>query len=146
MIVVSEDMNKNATVWEAPVPNVLEPVLRHYIDEVRPFLMARYDERHARFWVKDRGRPFVQQDFGARVRSITKRLLDISVTPQFFRDGAATTLARESPADAKLIRPILGHLSFDVADQHYIQAQRIEAGRDYASVLETIKKDRTSCG
>jgi site-specific recombinase XerD len=140
VIAVSEDMSKNATFWEAPVPKALEPRLRHYIDEVRPFLLARWGEHHAHLWVKDRGRPFKPQDFGARVRDVTKKLLGISVTPHFFRDAAATTLARESPTDAKLIRSVLGHLSFDVAEQHYIQAQRIEAGRDYAAVLETITK------
>lgn len=143
MIIVSEDMNKNGTVWQARVPSTLLPSLGHYIDEVRPFLLAQRDLRHSRLWVNDRGRPYSGSHFGNRIRAITRNLTGVSVSPQLFRDSAATTLARESPIDARLIRPILGHLSFDTAERHYIQAKAVEAGRDYAALLNTMKKGKS---
>jgi integrase len=56
-----------------------------------------------------------------------------------FRDAAATSLARLSPQDAKLIRALLGHQSFGVAERHYIQANMIDAGRSYQAVVEQLK-------
>lgn len=72
---------------------------------------------------------------------VTKRLTGVRIPPHFFRDAAATSLARLSPQDARLIRALLGHSSFGVAERHYIRACTIEAGRNYASVLVSLKDE-----
>lgn len=63
------------------------------------------------------------------------------VPPQFFRDAAATTLARTSPEAARLTRGLLGHAGFRTAERHYNQARALEAGRDYADVLTQLKEN-----
>lgn len=141
-ILLSEAMNKNAQPWEAPLPSMLRPLFDIYIGEVRPWLMARREVHHACLWVNDRGGAFEPNYLSGRVRKITKRLTGVSIPVHFFRDAAATTLARQSPTDARLIRPLLGHLNFETADRHYIQAQGIAAGRDYAAALRNIKEGR----
>ena len=69
----------------------------------------------------------------------TRPTLGVSISPHLFRDAAATSLARLSPQDAQLIRALLGHQSFGIAERHYIQANMIEAGRTYQAVIEQLK-------
>lgn len=58
-------------------------------------------------------------------------------------NAAATSLARISPESARLIGPVLAHSGFRTAERHYIHAQTIEAGRDYAAVVQRLKKGRS---
>jgi integrase len=72
-----------------------------------------------------------------------RRLPHRSDATHLFRDAAATTLARILPESARLIRPVLAHSGFQTAERHYIHAQTIEAGRDYAAVVQRLKKGRS---
>ena len=60
----------------------------------------------------------------------------------YAEDAAATTLARISPESARLIGPVLAHSGSRTAERHYIHAQTIDAGRDYAAVVQRLKKGR----
>ena len=133
-------MTKTGVPWEATVPDVITPLLRRYIDEVRPFFLARGDAQHAYLWTDSKGRPLQPVYLAERIAEATRKILGVSVSPHLFRDAAATSLARLSPQDAKLIRPLLGHQSFGVAERHYIQASMIEAGRDYAAVIDRLRE------
>lgn len=132
---------KTGNPWEASVPDCVAPLLRQYIDTDRPWLMARFGTAHDRLWVGDRGQPYPEGHLGQRIRDITERLTGVQVTPQFFRDAAATTLARTSPDAARLTRGLLGHARFETATRHYNQARAIEAGRDYAGVLSRLAEE-----
>lgn len=57
--------------------------------------------------------------------------------------AAATTLSRLSPESARLIGPVLAHSGSRTAERHYIHAQTIEPGRDYAAVVQRLKKGRS---
>jgi integrase/recombinase XerD len=140
MIVLDEDLSKTGRPWEAAVPDVVGDVLHRYIAQTRPFLMARRGQRHDRLWVDRKGRPYTPHGLSVRVAETTQKLTGHRIPPHLFRDAAATTLARESPRDAGLIRGVLGHASFETAERHYIQARTIEAGRDYAAVLQRLRK------
>ena len=51
------EMTKTGVPWEATVPRLITPLLRRYIDEVRPFFLARGDAQHAYLWTDSKGRP-----------------------------------------------------------------------------------------
>lgn len=140
-ISLSEEMTKTGVPWEAVVPPQIEPVMRRYIEEVRPFLLARGSQNHDILWVGKKGEIIGQDYVGSRIGTLTKRLTGKRVPPHFFRDAAATTLARISPESARLIPPVLAHSGFRTAERHYIHAQTIEAGRDYGSLLKRLKGD-----
>ena len=143
IVALPGELTKTGVPWEAPVPAPVVPALRQYLDEVRPWLMARSFASHDYVWVDDRGRPYRGLDyFGMRIARLTTRLTGVRVPPHFFRYAAATTLARLSPDAARLIRPILAHSGFQTAERHYIYAQGIEAGRDYAAVIARLKRER----
>lgn len=140
VISLSGDMTKTGVPWEAAVPSQVEPLLRSYIDEVRPALMQRGDHRHDRLWVCKKGEVFEENHLGSRIGTLTLRLTGKRIPPHFFRDAAATTLARMSPDAAKLIRPVLAHSGFRTAERHYIHAQTIDAGRVYTVIIRQKKK------
>jgi integrase len=142
VVALPEEMTKTGVPWEVAVPAQVAPLLRHYLIETRPWLMARSGQHHDYLWVDDHGRPFFNLNyFGARIVEITTRITGVRVSPHLFRDAAATTLARISPDAARLIRPILAHSRPGTAERHYIQASSIEAGRDYAAVIKSIKRE-----
>lgn len=139
MVSLSEDMTKTGRNWEVEVPPQVEPLLRRYIKVVRPALMARGYRQHDRLWVCKKGEVFEENYLGMRVGNLTLELTGKRIPPHFFRDAAATTLARMSPEAAKLIRPVLAHSGFKTAERHYIHAQTIDAGRTYADVVRKVK-------
>lgn len=141
-LVLSGDMTKNRLPWETEVPAALEPLLRSYIDEVRPWLMARSGKRHDALWVGRTGDPFAAKAIAGQIPIVTERVLGVPISPHLFRDAAATTLARLSPKDARLIRPLLAHAGYGIAERHYNHARGIEAGRDYASVVAGLAGEK----
>lgn len=142
IITLSEEMTKTGASWEAAVPPQVEPILRSYIEEVRPQFLRRGDQRHDILWVGKRGEILGQDYMGSIIGRLTLDHTGKRVPPHFFRDAAATTLARMSPEAARLIRPILAHSGFGTAERHYIHAQTIEAGRDYALLVKKLRGGR----
>jgi integrase/recombinase XerD len=141
-IVLTPDMTKNGRPWETPVPDGLDPVLRHYITEVRPWLIARSSAPHPRLWVGRLGKPLAYRTIINTIPAVTGRLLGVKVSPHLFRDAATTTLTRLSPDDTRLIRPMLAHSSDAIAERHYNHAKSIEAGRDHARLIERLTQER----
>lgn len=139
-IALPEELTKSGQPWEAVVPGQVDPLLRRYLTEARPMFMARGNRNHDRLWVGERGIPFNPDYLGCRIAECTLKMTGVRVPPHFFRDAAATTLARISPESARLIRPVLAHSGFGTAERHYIHAQTIEAGRDYANLIAELKR------
>jgi integrase len=141
LITVPGENMKSGHPWEAEVPEVVMPLLRRYLEEVRPWLMQRRVEKHNFLWVTKRGQPFQTGYLGARIARATTEATGVRVSPHLFRDAAATTLARSSPESAKLIKPILAHRCLETAERHYIHAGSIDAGRTYAAIIRDRRKN-----
>ena len=142
-VVLDETMTKSGDPWEAPLPQALLGPMDCYVDEVRPWFLSRGGEAHDVLWVGDRGRPYHEVHMGQRITRLTEKTLGVRVPPHFFRDAAATTLARELPQDARLMRPLLGQRSFGVAERHYNHARGLEAASDYADILDDLGREET---
>lgn len=71
LVALPGELTKNGLPWEAEVPAAAEPLLRRYIDEVRPWFMARGNQRHSLLWVKLRGTSFELNHFGNQIAAIT---------------------------------------------------------------------------
>ena len=135
-------LTKNGAPWETEVPEPAAGLLRRYLDEVRPYLLERRAKRHDMLWACDNGDPMSYSYVGGKIPQTTLRLTGKSIPPHFFRDAAATTLARTSAQAAHLIRPVLGHAKFKTAEQHYIHARSIEACGAFAVVLLQLKREK----
>jgi integrase len=134
-VVLDSAMTKTRQHWEAAVPPVLMDIMTDYLEHVRPVMTARARPPSPALWLNDHGRPYGGIHLAARIREITEDYVGVRVSPHFFRDCAATTLAYASPEHAWLTRPVLGHSSFRTGERHYNQAKGIEAGRRYAEVI-----------
>jgi integrase len=141
-VVLSEELTKTGVAWEAEVPEPAAAVLRRYLSESRPFLLSRAARVHDVLWVGNQGEPMSYSYVGKKIPDITGRLTGARIPPHFFRDCAATTLARESPKAALVIAPLLGHAASGIAERHYIQAGSVEVGRELAKVLKRLKEKR----
>lgn len=135
-------LTKSHRPLECDIADPAAGLLRAYLADTRPFLMARSKQRHDLVWVMDDGRPFGENYLGTKIADITERLTGKRISPHLFRDAAATTLTRESPGAARLVGPVLGHSASGTAERHYIHARGIEAVRDYAAVIKRLKGKR----
>ncbi|WP_136651098.1 tyrosine-type recombinase/integrase [Paracoccus aeridis] len=141
-IALDAALTKTGTVWESRVTGPAEAILRIYAATARPWLLARGGQQHDALWVGKQGQPLSQSGLTDRIRAVTTVQLGAAIPPHLFRDAAATTLARSSPDCARLIRSVLGHAGFRTAEHHYIHARTIDAGRNYASLIGTLKGER----
>lgn len=139
-ITVPGEMMKTGHPWDAKVPDAVLPHLLRYLQEFRPWLMQRHGKHHSFMWVTNKGDPLNSGYFGVRVAQATTEATGVRISPHLFRDAAATTLARMSPQSARLIKPVLAHSCTDTAEDHYIHAGSIEAGRNHASLIRNLRK------
>lgn len=139
-ISLSEDMTKNGLPWETVVPPPLDGVLRSYIRDTRPLLLEQTGSQHDALWVTRFGSPMGYKGLQKRICMVTKRELGIEISAHLFRDVAVTTLVRESPEHARLTRPLLAHASYGIVERHYNHAKAIEAGRDFAAIIEGMRR------
>lgn len=137
---ISAEMSKTATPWSTQVPGCLVPVLNRYLDDARPWLLARSDVSTNRLWITKDGKPLVDTALATLIRHETRKLFGVELSPHLFRDMAATTLARRSPADARLVRPLLAHAGHQTAERHYNHAKGIEVGRVHAEMLRERRR------
>lgn len=133
------ELTKNGHPWEADVPESAYRLLRHYIQETRPFLLSRSSKSHDLLWVCSNGDPMSYSYVGQRIPNITEAMTGVRIPLHFFRDSASTTLSRMSPTSAKLIRPVMGHASSKTAERHYIHAGTIEAAHDYNKLISNMR-------
>jgi integrase len=141
VICLDGSMTKNGRPWEAAVPDAVYEVLKLYLERGRSVLSARGSSDPEALWLGREGAPLGVNQFTRAINNRTRDLLGVAISPHLFRDAAATTLARTDAASARLIKPILGHATERVAEEHYIRADTIEAGRKLAKALEKLRKD-----
>ena len=110
---------------------------------MRASLLARGAQNHNLLWVGRKGENITANYIGSRIGNLTLELTGKRIPPHFFRDAAATTLARDARGSARLIRLMLAHAGFETAERHSIHAKTIDAGRDYASLIAQLKGTRS---
>lgn len=135
-------LTKSGLPWESEIPAAVMPALTRYLQDARPALLARATQLHDALWVGRKGAPLGYGAVAPAVKNSTERMLGIRVSPHLFRDAAATTMARHSSQAAALIRPVLSHSSDRTAERHYNHAKTIDAGRDYAALVATLKEGK----
>lgn len=76
----------------------------------------------------------------ARISIVTERAFGKPINPHLFRDCAVTFVALDDPKHIGIAAPILGHTDPRTTERHYIQAQRIAAGRKLQTSLQKLRK------
>lgn len=132
-------MTKTGQPWDAVVPEAARSALQVYLEHARPILEAQVSGPQSALWLGRSGQPMHVNHFTRILCKRTKGHLGTAVSPHLFRDAAATTLARATSRAARMIPPVLGHSTTRTAEQHYIQADTIAAGRKLAEALDALK-------
>ena len=143
-ICIAAGQVKSRHAIEVPFPDLLVPALELYLATARPLLQARAStnasgETRSFLWISMHGRPMTDRAaYGMIVRQ-TRIGFGIPINPHAFRSAAATSLALESPADAQMAAPLLGHTTFATTEKSYRLALQIETGRAYHGILEQLR-------
>ncbi|PSL12637.1 tyrosine-type recombinase/integrase [Shimia abyssi] len=143
-IAIPPELSKNNRPWEADIPSELAPALRHYLEAVRPQLRSLRGRWHSEpggaLWISIDGSAMKPKALGEAITKRTRQAFGQSISPHYFRDCAATTLAYDSPKNVRLATPLLGHTSPKTTEKHYNQARQIEAGRKLNTTLSELRR------
>jgi integrase/recombinase XerD len=119
------------------LPTALIAPLNTYIEEVRPNFRGASQANH--LWMGAKQAPLAENSIYQNLMRQTRFLFGVAINPHAFRTHAATFLAENSPADALLARPLLGHRSGATTEKYYIRANSIAASRKVADALRKIR-------
>ncbi len=133
-LVLEEEDTKTGLPIAFALPDALAPYIRRYLDHHRPRLLR--GAVTGALWVTQARAPLSINGTATRVKVATRRILGRELTPHLFRHAAATSTAISAPAEARLIRGLLGHKTLAMANRVYNKAGALDAGRRYHALLE----------
>ncbi len=130
------DMKTDVGV-EIDVPAQLILYFDRYLNSYRGFFprASRVDA----LWLSSKGGPLGSDAIYDVVCRRTKTAFGVAINPHLFRTIAATTIAREAPAQLPIARDLLTHASLGTTMLHYAQAQALVAGREYGAALARLR-------
>jgi hypothetical protein len=120
-----------------PVPEILLPFFKRYLDEVRPRL-ARL-RNHGALWVGQHGHPLSEGGLYAAVWRRTAEEYGLPMSTHDFRRAAATFLAMESPDKVGLTPGVLQHTSPETSARHYNLSRSMSASRRHSATLSALR-------
>ncbi|MBB1492701.1 tyrosine-type recombinase/integrase [Paracoccus sp. MC1854] len=137
-VVLTSELTKTGVPWDCELPETLCILMRDYLAHGRPVLQQQSEPvvDEGALWLADSGRPYSYHYIGIRISHLTKRHLGMAVPPHFFRDAAATTLARLGPEAARITPILLGHADTRTAERHYNHARMIQDNRDQIGFIQ----------
>ncbi|MGE0613771.1 MAG: tyrosine-type recombinase/integrase, partial [Hyphomicrobiales bacterium] len=140
-IVYDGSQTKSYRPIDCNIPAWLEPDLDHYIKVMRPILQGGPCENDEGWlWIGRRGRRLPASQITTRISKTTLKHLHRAVSPQRFRDSAATDIAIHAPENVGIIMPVLGHASHATGEKHYNQATSFEAAQKYHDLLAKLRR------
>ena len=153
-ILFAADETKSHVPYEATFPSALTPRLEQYLDVHRPVLMRGeqadgktdaqpiHPELDA-LWVSEIGTQLVPEVFQRRIFDHTRQEFGHGISPHFFRDCAATSIAVDNPkhiGDASLV---LSHAGHAMTEKHYNHARSLEVSRKHSATLTQLRSSLT---
>jgi integrase len=126
---------KNAN--ERPLPALEALLCELWLTRYR----AHYAPTHDRFWIARGGQPPVQATLYAAITRVTRERLGVAVSPQRFRDAAATFITSEMPERENLATLVLRHASPAMTRKYTTTANQLTASLQLAEVLDAAHRD-----
>lgn len=133
----SAEETKTHCSLEFPLPEDLTAAMDRYLKEIRPRLLG--GQQSAYLWISYLGVPLHVQTVHERIKLTTKNYLGLAINPHNFRHAAATSIAERSPAEAGIIRSILGHNTLDSSISSYNKARGRDAARAMADMIAKLR-------
>ena len=143
-IVIPPDLSKTHRHWEADFPADLLPALTEYLTRVHPQMLRLrgrwYSEPGRALWISNDGSALKPKALAEAITKRTGKAFGRPISPHFFRDCAATTLADDSPESVRLATPLLGHSHPKMTEKHYNQASQLQAGRKHMDAMAKLRR------
>jgi hypothetical protein len=159
-ILFAADETKSHVPYEAIVPSALVARLERYLDAHRPVLLrgeriggatkrtptpertakAPIDPQLDALWVSEVGTHLVPEVIQRRIFDHTRQEFGRGISPHFFRDCAATSIAVENPRHVGDASLVLGHAGHRMTEKHYNHARSLEASRRQAETLTRLRR------
>lgn len=160
LILFAADETKSQVPYEAIVPSALAPRLERYLDVHRRILLrgeciggatkgGPTPERTAKapvdpgldaLWVSEVGTQLVSEVMQRRIFDHTRQEFGRGISPHFFRDAAATSIAVENPRHVGDASLVLGHAGHRMTEKHYNHARSLDASRRQAETLAHLRR------
>jgi integrase len=129
---------------EMPLPGPLAVPLRRYLDHWRPILLR--DTISPALWISERGAALSDESYQAGLAVLTKREFGVTLRPHAFRHIAATSIAEKNPAEAGIIRDVLGHATIRTSEMYYNRAEARAATGRLQDLLDKVRKSGSMKG
>lgn len=129
---------------EMPLPYTLAVPLRQYLDHWRPILLR--NTISPALWISERGVPLSANSYQAGLAVLTERAFGVVLRPHAFRHIAATSIAEKNPAEAGIIRDVLGHATIRTSEMYYNRAEAKAATGRYQDLVDKVRKSATIKG
>lgn len=123
---------------DVPLPAALVPAMKDYLDIHRPVLLR--GNTSDSLWITQRGNPMNADSYHRGLKQLTEREFGVGLTPHAFRHIAATSIATKNPANAGIIRDVLGHATIRMSEQYYNRATSIDACARLQHVVDSARK------
>lgn len=130
---------------EMPILEPLTPWIDHYLDEIRPQLLALgglddLGDSDA-FWITKDGDPAPACVLYKQIKARTKKAFGKPVNPHLFRDCAATSIAEQDPEHVRIAQDVLGHATFKTTEENYLHARQRKAAARHQKSVQQLKRD-----
>ena len=141
---------KNGRSLDAVWPESLQPALTHYLQKVRPRLIAAkapIDPAHpsrplgAKLWVAQGGTPLTAGGLYKALGRHTRRRFGHAINAHLFRDCVASTMANQDPNRCRYAAQLLGHRNLYSTEQSYIHADSQIALHQHHDLISAMRGD-----
>jgi len=138
------DQMKSRRSFESPLPAELTDPIDEYLKVYRPLLIQRSAGGQQvvsdALWVSIRHGRLSAQAFRCQLRLLSEEHLKFRMSPHRFRHAAATSIARNDPMNAHIMRRVLGHTSAETGRRSYDFAGSIAASRTHSKLIAAMRK------
>ena len=136
---------KSGRPYAAPYPRELIPRIDCYLEVHRCQLQQVAREwsevsTSGQLWLDRWGRPMSSKAIRAQIKCRTRVAFGRPLWPHLFRDCAVTELVDNAPDQIGIASDILGHLSLQTTQKHYIQACGMVAHQRLQDVLAARRR------
>ena len=134
---------KNRRLYDVLLPEAMNAPIDRFLKAYRPRFKGAHSDDH--LWLSCRGGPLGPEGLCRAIASRTGKALGVRLYPNTFRACAATSIAKDDPANIGTASRLLGHTSLLTTEWHYNRAETIDASRRYLEHLEALRS-RLGCG
>jgi integrase len=121
-----------------PLPRVLHSYIRHYIEVIRPVLLA--GRQSDRLWITNRHTPMTDHGFYIALTNFTRSAFGVAINPHKLRHTGATSTVIATPEKIESARALMYHGERDMTQTYYVIGQSLAASRRHSATIAKLRR------